>query len=140
MQIEEILLLYGAKKRTGSALTTIDTVEATINFRLPYDYRYFLENYEAFENFVGPEYVVLEDIDSILRRNIDYEITSILPNTLMIGGDGGGEFIAIEFIDRDRYRIVLSPFIGLEAINHIEIGTSFTDMFVRLNSGEEWFK
>jgi hypothetical protein len=47
-------------------------------------------------------------------------------------------FIAIEHLDDNNLRIVLSPFI-IEKEAHIEIGTSFTDFLQRLENGQEWF-
>jgi hypothetical protein len=58
--------------------------------------------------------------------------------TLGIGGNGSGEFIAIEHFGNNNLRIVLSPFI-IEKEAHIEIGTSFTDFLQRLENEQEWF-
>ncbi len=50
----------------------------------------------------------------------------------------GGESIAIEY-KGDEYRIVRSPFIDFGPQNYVEIGTTFTNMLDRLDSGQEWF-
>ncbi len=75
---------------------------------------------------------------TVLELNAGDEIIKYLPNTIAIGGNGGGEFIAIEFTEPNNYRLILAPYIGLdEKEYHIEIGSSFYDMLVRLNTGKE---
>ncbi|MDQ0641240.1 hypothetical protein QF042_004805 [Pedobacter sp. W3I1] len=71
--------------------------------------------------------------------NIDYQIFEHLPNTLAIGGNGGGEYIAIEQLNDNSLRIVLSPFL-IEEDAHIEIGISFTDFLECLENRKEWFE
>lgn len=51
----------------------------------------------------------------------------------------GGELIALELCDNGEYRIVLTPFVDLDKTYHIEIGSSFTDFLIRMDSGKEWF-
>lgn len=79
-------------------------------------------------------------IDSLIDTNIRYEIFENLANTVAIERNGSSEFIAIEIGGHNNYRLVLSPFIGLDKQYHITIGDSFTDMFVRLDNGIEWFQ
>jgi hypothetical protein len=52
----------------------------------------------------------------------------------------GGELIALEYIDINNYRIILTPFILFyEKENHRIIGDSFTDFLMRLDNNEKWF-
>mgnify|MGYP001346165148 CR=1 FL=1 len=135
---EKILSKYDVVKRTDKPKTTFEEVEKIINFKIPHDYKAFALNYLEFEDFIGAENVRLWDFDEIIKINTDYQIFKYLPNTLGIGGNGSGEFIAIEHLGGNNLRIVLSPFI-IEKEAHIEIGTSFTNFLQRLENGKEWF-
>ena len=139
-ELEGILAKYNFPKRTTKPTTTFEEIENKIGFILPDDYKFYLDNYEECEEFVGPEFVVLWGCDELLTRNKDIGIFANLPLTLGIGNNPSSEFIAIEFIDNEKYRIVLSPFIDLDKQYHIDIGNSFTHFFVRLDNGREWFK
>ena len=136
---EKILSKYEVVKRTDKPKTAFEEVEKIINFKLPDDYKAFALNYLEFEDFIGAENVRLWDFDEILEINNDYQIFKYLTKTLGIGGNGGGEYIAIEDLGDNNLRIVLSPFI-IEKEAHIEIGSSFTDFLQRLDKGQEWFK
>ncbi len=137
---ENILNKYNCPKRTEKPLTTVDQIESIIKFNLPADYKMYIQNYLGFEEHIGQEFMQLWDFDELVEANKDYGIFDNLPNTLGIGGNGSNEFIAMEWANRDNYRIVLSPFIDLNKEYHIEIGTSFTDFLVRLDNGQEWFR
>lgn len=139
LEIEKLFDKYSFQKRTEKLKTTIEEVENKINFLLPEDYKFYATNYIENESFVGNEFVRLWDFNKILELNSGYEITEYPKNTIAIGGNGSGEFIAIENLENGEYRIVLSPFIDLDNINHIEIGNSFTDFFERLENGKDWF-
>ena len=73
------------------------------------------------------------------KNNNEYEITENLENIFGIGGNGGGEFIAIQNLNNKNVKIILCPFIDMKENNFIEIGNSFSDFLIRLNNGEEWF-
>ncbi len=137
-RLEEILSKYQGVRRTKNLITSFSEIEKIIGFTLPDDYKYFALNYMEFEDFIVQEYVKLWDFDEIIEINTDYEIFEWLPNTLGIGGNAGGEFIAIEKLNDSSLRIVLSPFI-IEQEAHIEIGHSFIDFLERLEKGRAWF-
>jgi hypothetical protein len=139
LQLEGILNNYNFSKRTTDPNISIEEIEKEINFSLPDDYKYYITHYKEFEGFLGPEYLKLFDQDMLLEENDSYQIIQNLPKTIAIGNNGSSEFIAIELIGANNYRIVLSPFIDLSAEYHIEIGTSFSDMLNRLDNGREWF-
>ena len=139
LQLEGILNKYDFSKRTVDPNISIEKIENEINFLLPDDYKYYITNYKEFKSFLGPEYLKLFDLDMLLERNNSYQIIQNLPKTIAIGNNGSSEFIAIELIGVNNYRIILSPLIGLSSEYHIEIGTSFFDMLNRLNNGQEWF-
>lgn len=139
-EIEKILVKYSFQRRSKKSKTTIEEVENKINFSLPEDYKFYAENFAENESFIGNEFVRLWDFNEILQINNEYEIIENLKNTIAIGGNGNSEFIAIEFLENEEYRIILSPFIDLNDTNHIEIGNSFTDFFERLEKGKNWFE
>jgi len=138
-ELQNILAKYNFPKRTTKHLVTFEEIEHQIGFLLPADYKFFLDNYLEYEEFVGPELVNLWDADELLTRNKETGILDNLPLTIGIGNNPTSEFIAIEFLDNKKYRVVLSPFIDLDKQYHIDIGNSFTDFFVRLDNDKEWF-
>jgi hypothetical protein len=118
---------------------SIEAIEKIIKFKLPEDYKYYLENFNEQEYFIGPECLRLWDLDNLLENNYGYNISDNLINTIGIGANMSSECIAIEYLGQNKYRVVLTPFIDLDAKYHIEIGASFTDMLIRLDNGKEWF-
>ncbi|WP_367331279.1 SMI1/KNR4 family protein [Sphingobacterium multivorum] len=138
--VNELLLKYNCPKRTQKAKTKIEQIQRILNFNLPNDYLFFLQNYSVFEQFIGSEFVRLWDIDELIGANTDYQIFENLPKTLAIGGNGSSEFISIEQTVDNSIRVVLTPLIDLDKQYHIEIGISFTDFLQRLDNGQEWFK
>jgi len=138
-ELETILTKYNFPKRITRPTTRFEEIENQIGFPLPEDYKFYLVNYGEYETFVGAELVNLWDFEELLSRNKETGIFDNLPLTLGIGNNPSSEFIAIELTDNKNYRIVLSPFIDLDKQYHIDIGSSFTDFFVRLGSGKKWF-
>jgi len=139
-EIEKIFQGYNFNLKAQKPQTSILDIENVIKFPLPPDYAFYLKNYLSFADMIVEQYVQLWDIDEIITLNNSYGILDNLSKTIGIGTNGGGEFIAIEFLFTSNYQIVLSPFIDLNKQYHIEIGTSFTDFLIRLSNREEWFK
>ena len=137
---EQLFTKYNFQKRTEKLKVNIEEVENKINFSLPDDYKFYVENFIDNESFIGNEFVQLWDFNEILKLNSEYKIVENLKNTIAIGGNGSSEFIAIEFLKSNEYRIVLSPFIDLDNTYHIEIGNSFTNFLERLENGKSWFE
>ena len=137
-RFEEILTKSIVVKRTDKLKITFDEVEKIIGFKLPDDYKNFALNYVEYDDFIGKQNVSLWNFDEIIEINSNYQIFNYLPKTIGIGGNGGGEFIAIEELADRSLRIILSPFI-IEKEAHIAIGSSFTDFIQRLENGKEWF-
>jgi SMI1/KNR4 family protein SUKH-1 len=138
-QFEQILVKYGCPRRVQKPSFSIDEIEAAIGFKLPSDYAFYTQNYLGFEGSIREAHVRLWGINELMEQNKGYGIIDNLANTLGIGTNGGGEFIAIELLEIDNYRVVLSPFIDLDKKYHIEIGSSFSDFLIRLDQGQEWF-
>jgi hypothetical protein len=131
---------YDFKKRESPIAINWKEIEQAAAFPLPEDYKYFVENYHEYNGFIGPEFLQLWAYDHLLEYNNRYSIAEYLPVTFAIGGNGSGEFLAIELAGQGNYRIILSPFIDISKEYHIEIGASFSDMLVRLIDGKEWFR
>lgn len=136
--LEDLLTTYNFQKREIEPGINIEETESIIGFGLPGDYKTFLKSYEAFEDFIGPQYLRLWNIDELLESNEGYGIIEAFSNTIGIGTNGSGDFIGIQLVDFGEYRVILSPLI-FEEEYHIEIGTSFHDMIFRLHNGTEWF-
>ena len=139
VKLEQLLFKQDFEKRSDNLKTTFEEVENIINFTLPEDYKFYAKNYLGFEESIGEEYVRLWDFEELIRINTDYEIFEYLTKTFLIGGNAGGEYIAIEQTENDNIRIILSPFIVVDKEAHIEIGSSFTDFLERLDNGQKWF-
>ncbi len=54
-------------------------------------------------------------------------------------GNLGGECIALQLTLEGSFRVILIPFASLNETDQIVIGDSFTDFFVRLMNGDNWF-
>jgi SMI1 / KNR4 family (SUKH-1) len=136
---EAILLKYNCLNKNNNQKVNINEIEAIVKFSLPDDYKNFIENYLGFEENIGHEYLQIWDAKELIEANKSYQIFDYLPNTLGIGSNGAGEFIAIEWIAEDNSRVILCPFTDLDKESFIEIGTSFTNMFERFDNSIEWF-
>lgn len=137
--LKALLLKYNFPEKAEYAPAVINEIESFVKFTLPDDYKYFLLNFSGHATSIGPAYLRLWGINEILEANTGYEIPNNLPATLGIGSNMGGELIALELCDNGEYRIVLTPFVDLAKTYHIEIGSSFTDFLIRMDSGKEWF-
>ena len=139
--INEILLKNGWQKRAEKLNDNFENIQKNIGFKIPEDYKNYALNFYGNENCIGNEYVRLWDAESeLLENNAEYEITTNLKNVFAIGGNGSGEFIAIQNLNNENIKIILCPFIDMKENNFIEIGNSFSDFLIRLNNGKEWFE
>lgn len=126
-------------KRSAPPKTDVTSIESALGFTLPQDYVFYILNYLGYEDFIGQEYVRLWDLDELVEMNKGYQIQNYLPSMFGIGGNGGGEMIALEYKGSVFTRVVLIPFIVMIEEDAIEIGNSFADFLVRLQSGRGWF-
>jgi hypothetical protein len=137
--LKEIMSKYDFPKRDVKPSVEIADVEHYSNLKLPDDYIFYLENYFGIDQFIGVEFIKLWSLEEIIEANKSYHIVEQLTKTIGIGTNGSGEFIGIEIDQLNHIKIILSPFIGLDSRNNIEIGTSFTDFLIRLDNKIEWF-
>lgn len=127
------------KNNQNSTTVTVEVLERYSNLKLPNDYVFYLKNYSGIDQFIGVEFIKLWSLEEIIEANKRYNIFKELPRTIGIGTNGSGEFIGIVFDSHNDVKIILSPFVDLNAKYHTEIGISFTDFLVRLDKGIEWF-
>ncbi len=134
--LEYLLDKFGFVRQT-QVNNNFQKIESLIRFQLPEDYKYYLENYNPFDDSIGQEYVVLYSINDLLEISREGIIND--SHTIAIGSNGASETIGIRFWEPKNYKIVIAQYIQ-DIDDHIEIGTSFTDMLQRLDAGKEWFE
>lgn len=137
--LKEVIEKYSFPKRDVNSIVEVIDVELYSKLKLPEDYIFYLENYHGIDQFIGVEFINLWSLEEIIESNKSYNIVEELPRTIGIGSNGSGEFIGIRLDQNENIKIILSPFIALNAKYHIDIGTSFTDFLVRLDKGIDWF-
>ncbi|OOV19217.1 SMI1/KNR4 family protein [Flavobacterium sp. LM4] len=130
---------YDFPKNNQNSFVTIRELEEYSNLKLPDDYIFYLENYTGIDQFVGAEFIKFWGLEEIIEANKSYNIFKELQRTIGIGTNGSGEFIGIVFDSNNVAKIIISPFVDLNAKYHTEIGVSFTDFLIRLDKGIEWF-
>lgn len=93
---------------------------------LPKSYIDFLRKYNGANGDlpIQPLYFQLWKIDKLIQANQEYEIKQYLPNYFGIGGNGGGELIAINL---ENQKIFAIPFIVMEEKDAWLIAESFED-------------
>jgi hypothetical protein len=136
-ELEYLLAKSGFVKRR-QVKNGFQNIESIIGFQLPDDYKFYLNNYEPFEGFVGEQYIVLYTAENLLELNNGSVFDGSFSNTIAIGSNGASEIIGIKSLEANNCKIVIAQYIQ-DIDDHIEIGTSFTDMLMRLNEGVEWF-
>ena len=65
---------------------------------LPPEYLEFMSRCDGGEGFLGDDYAELRRIEELEPFNADYQTAEYLSNTLLIGSDGGVEFVRVPFI------------------------------------------
>lgn len=93
---------------------------------LPKSYINFLRNHNGANGDlpIQPLYFQLWQIDELVQANQDAEIQKYLPSYFGIGGNGGGELIAVNL---ENQKIFAIPFIGMEEQDAWLIAESFED-------------
>ena len=138
-KLKQLLSTHNFQKRFDKPKITIEEVEDIIKFKLPEDYILFCSKLFGVWGFNWYGVCSVMEFRWDFGNEHSYQIFEYLPGTIAIGRNGGGEYIAIELLENNRMRFILSPFITIEKEAHVEVGTSFTDFLERLNNGKEWF-
>ncbi|SMC87895.1 SMI1/KNR4 family protein [Cellulophaga tyrosinoxydans] len=98
--------------------------------RLPEDYIELLKQFNGGEGEVGEEYLVLHKADELIEINKDIEIAKFDKNIFVIGSNGGGEFVAIDFRNEKPIYILIPFIFEYDAI--IELGSNIDELFERI--------
>jgi hypothetical protein len=135
-QLEDLLAKCGFAKRDFVNID-FDAIETLAEFTLPIDYKYYLNNYHAFEGFIGEEYLALYEADMLLALNENNDDGT--SDTVLIGSNGASESIGIRMNDDGSYSLVIAQYLS-DIDDHIIIGTSFTNILERLANSIGWFE
>lgn len=81
----------------------------------------------------------LWSVDELKANNDGYSIQKWVPSFLGIGSNMCGELIALESMSSGDFVVKLTPFVSMSKEDGFEIGKSFSDFLIRLESGREWF-
>ena len=105
----------------------MEKLRLRLSFDLPESYIDFLRKHNGASGDlpVQPLYFQLWRIDEIIENNQDYEIQANLPDYFGIGGNGGGEFLAISLNNK---RIFSIPFVPMKEEDALLIAESFEDL------------
>ena len=97
----------------------------------PSDYVTLVAAHNGVEGDIGPFGLVLTPVEELVEVNKNAAM-EFFPGLVMIGGDGGGEALAI---DRQSGEVLLVPWIGAEE-DWLILGPTLTDAFRRMARGE----
>lgn len=103
---------------------------------LPEEYINFITNYDGATGDlpVQPYYFQFWRIKEILENNQGYEIQENLPNYFGIGGNGGGEFFAINLKNKKIFTI---PFVPMQETDALLVARSFKEFEIMLGLSED---
>jgi len=142
-ELDDLLEKCGFVKQNNANYDFL-TIEQNIGFSLPADYKYYLNNYEPFDDWIGEQYVSLYNFDTVIQMNSFVTDESMnnqmrLSKTVAIGSNGASEIIGLRSMSDLSFLAVIGQYI-YDLDDHIKIGISFTDMVQRLYNGADWFK
>jgi len=120
MEALEILFEKCGFIKKGRVSNDFKTIEDFIGFSLPADYKFYLDNYEPFDDIIGEQWLVLDDIDLLLASKDLYFPEQRTANTIQIGSNGASEAIGIRYLCNNIYQIVAAQYI-MDIDDHIEI-------------------
>jgi hypothetical protein len=87
--------------------------ERASGLEFPRDYLALMSLVDGGEAFVGSGgYLVLWPAGELLQSNDDVQAKEFFPGLFLIGGDGGGEAVALRRSGDGGVELVLTPFIG----------------------------
>lgn len=99
---------------------------------LPQEYIAFLQysNGGCGSLGINPGWFQLWATEEVIEWNKDYLIDKYVPGYFGFGSNGGGEFFAFEIIQGEPWKIVMIPYIPMEATEAITIAKNFEE-FIR---------
>jgi hypothetical protein len=97
----------------------------------PPEYVAVISAHNGVEGDIGEWFLVLTPAEDLIERNTD-PVMEFFPGLVMIGGDGGGEALAI---DRATHEILLVPWIGGDE-DWLVLGATLIEAFQRMERGD----
>ena len=99
---------------------------------LPQEYVAFLQYSNGGEGSIGinPGWFQLWPAEEVIELNKGYQIDKDLPGYFGFGSNGAGELFAFEITQGEPWKIVMIPFIPMEANEAITIANDFEE-FIR---------
>jgi hypothetical protein len=97
----------------------------------PKDYVRLIADHNGVEGDLGEWRLVLFAVEDLVDHN-DAGFMEFFPGLVMIGGDGGGELLALDRISGD---VLIVPMIG-DVEDWLVIGSNLTEAFQRMERGE----
>jgi len=131
-------LLHDFRTNGAASPDSLDAVERHEAIRLPADYREVMARTDGGEGFIGTHYLRLWRVAELLPFNRDYVVAQQAPGLLLFGSDGGGESFAFDTRGGEM-TVVMAPFIVLSLADAIKVATNFTELLMRMHSGESLF-
>lgn len=102
-----------------------------LDLEWPADYARVISRHNGVEGEIGDWRIVLTPVEELLDRN-EPELMEFFPGLVLIGGDGGGEAIAL---DRVTGEVLLVPLIGSHD-DWLVLGRHLTEALQRMERGE----
>ena len=107
---------------------------------LPAEYIAFLQYSNGGEGSLGvnPGWFCLWAAEDVIERNKGYEIDKELPGYFGFGSNGAGELFAFEITQGEPWKIVIIPFIPMEANYAIVIANNFEEFIQAIGLEYDW--
>lgn len=112
----------------------INEIESRIGRPLPSDLGEFLAACAGFEGFFGKSYLYLYGADEFLEINTEPTTAECYPGFLIFGGNGGGEYFAVDTRSIPP-RFAMIPCVG-GAEDAIDQGSTLHDLLERAEQGD----
>ena len=107
---------------------------------LPQEYIAFLQFSNGGQGSLGknPGWFQLWAAEEVIELNKGYQIDKDLPGYFGFGSNGGGELFAFEIIQGQPWKIVMIPFIPMEANEAITITNDFEEFIQAIGQEYVW--
>ena len=102
-----------------------------LHIEWPADYVDVVTAHNGVEGDIGDWLLVLTAAEDLVEVN-ENEVMEFFPGLVMIGGDGGGEALALH---RETGEVILAPWIAEQAA-WLVLGSTFTEALNRMFRGE----
>jgi hypothetical protein len=101
------------RRTSGASIEDLATAAASLGLEFPTDYLSFMKRWDGGEGLVGEDgYLVLYPVREIVAINEQWNAREFFPGHVIVGSDGGGEAIALQYEAGRFCGFVLVPFVG----------------------------